>query len=86
MEIRGDVAGVMMDMTPQGTGPSSGGHNYDVGENLSTQFYANLADVLAASERPAITLSRARDVMAVLEAARDSNANGRTVTFSDYTG
>ncbi|NLE43793.1 MAG: Gfo/Idh/MocA family oxidoreductase [Chloroflexi bacterium] len=81
MQIRGTVSGVAMDLAPQDIGPSSGGRNYDVGEELSARFYEDLADALANDRPSEITAQRARDVMAVLEAARSSNASGQTVTL-----
>jgi predicted dehydrogenase len=82
MHIRGDVADIPMDLHPQDVGPSSGGRNYDVGEELSAQFYEDLAGALTGTHQPAITVKRARDVMVVLEAARRSSASGQTVELS----
>ena len=81
MHILGSVAGVEMDLSPQDVGPSSGGRNYDVGEELSTIFYEDLAEAISSGRPPAITAQRARDVMAILEGARESSASGRTVTL-----
>ena len=81
MRILGSVAGVEMDLSPQDVGPSSGGRNYDVGEELSAIFYADLAEAIASGRPPAITAQRARDVMAILEAARESSASGQTVAL-----
>jgi predicted dehydrogenase len=79
MRIRGTVADVAMDLLPQDVGPSSGGRAYDVGEELSAFFYEDLAEALASGRPPAIPAQRGRDVMAVLEAARQSNASGQTI-------
>ena len=80
MRIRGSVADVTMDLLTQGIGPSSGGRAYDVGDELSACFYGDLTEALITGRPPAITARRARDVMAVLDAARQSNANGQAVT------
>jgi predicted dehydrogenase len=79
MRIRGTISDVTMDLLPQGIGPSSGGRAYDVGEELSACFYGDLTEALTTGRPPAITAQRARDVMAILEAARQSNASGQTV-------
>ena len=79
MRIRRTEAGLPMDLVPQEIGPSSGGRNYDVGEDLSAQFYSDLSDALNAGRRPAVTAERARDIIAVLEAARRSDVLGQTV-------
>jgi predicted dehydrogenase len=81
MRIRGSVADVTMDLLPQDVGPSSGGRNYDVGEELSAFFYGDLAEALDTGRPPAITMQRARDVMAILEAARQSSASGQIVVL-----
>jgi scyllo-inositol 2-dehydrogenase (NADP+) len=81
MRIRRSLADLPVDVVPQAGGPSSGSRNYDVGDALSQAFYADLADALATNRPPAITAGRARDVMAVLEAARQSSAQGRTVAI-----
>jgi len=81
MHILGSVAGVEMDLSPQDVGPSSGGRNYDVGEELSAIFYEDLAEAISSGRPPAITAQRARDVMAILEGARESSASGQTVTL-----
>ena len=79
MRIRSTISDVTMDLLPQGIGPSSGGRAYDVGEELSACFYGDLTEALTTGRPPAITAQRARDVMAILEAARQSNASGQTV-------
>ena len=79
MHIRGVVSDIPMDLVPQGVGPSSGGRNYDVSEELSARFYEDLAEALTRNRPPAITAQRARDGMVVLDAARRSNACGHTV-------
>jgi len=68
-----------MDLTPQDVGPSSGSRSFDVGEELSAYFYGDLAEALKSGRPPAITMQRGRDVMAILEAARQSNQNRQTV-------
>ena len=42
-------------------------------------FYRDLAEALDTGRPPAITMHRARDVMAILEAARQSSASGQAV-------
>ena len=86
MRIRRTIAGVPTDLVPQAIGPSSGGRNYDVGEGLSELFYGDLAEALSAGRAPAITARRARDVMAILEAARLSNATGQVVALDPPEG
>jgi len=81
MRIRNTTTGMTMDLVPQDVGPSSGGRAYDVGEELSAFFYGDLAEALATGRPPAINAQRGRDVMAILEAARHSNATGQTVTL-----
>lgn len=78
-KIRGSFAGLDMDLYPREIGPSSGGKNYDVGDELSAAFYTDLAEALATGRPTAVTAVRAREVMAVIQAARDSNASGKTV-------
>jgi predicted dehydrogenase len=73
MRIRSTVAEMSVDMVPQDVGPSSGGRSYDVGDELSAQFYGDLAEALATGRPLAVTATRARNVMAILEAARRSN-------------
>ncbi len=79
MRISGSVAGLPAEVLPKGMGPSSGGRSYDVGDELSAQFYGDLADALGQNRPPAITVQRARNVMAILEAARLSHEESRTV-------
>ena len=82
MRLRRTMSGMPVDVLPQGVGPSSGGRNYDVGEELSALFYQDLAEALTTGRPPAITAKQARDVMAVLDAARRSDATGQTVNLS----
>ncbi len=79
MRIRGSVADIPVDMLPQDVGPSSGGRSYDVGDELSAQFYGDLADSLATGHPSAITAARARNVMLILEAARRSHEGKQTI-------
>lgn len=79
MRIRGVVAGLPVDLIPQDVGPSSAGRKFDVSDGLSETFYSDLSGVLQTGRQPEITAQHARDVMAVLEAARESNATGHTV-------
>jgi predicted dehydrogenase len=81
MQIRGTVAGMTMDLLPQGIGPSSGVRNYDVGEELSAFFYGDLAEALEAGRPPAVTMRRARDVMVILDAAHRSSESQETVAL-----
>ncbi|MEI6210366.1 MAG: Gfo/Idh/MocA family oxidoreductase [bacterium] len=82
MRVRGSVADIPVDILPRDVGPSSGGRSYDVGDELSAQFYGDLAEALAAGRPSAITAQRARDVMAILDAARQSHAENRTVAIA----
>jgi predicted dehydrogenase len=79
MQIRASVAGMPADLSPRGMGPSSGGQSYDVGDELSARFYGDLAEALTQRRPPAVTAARARNVMAILEAARHSDTEKRTV-------
>lgn len=79
MRIRSEAGDMPVDLIPHDIGPSSGGRNYDVGEELSALFYGDLAGALAEGRLSAVTMQRARDVMAVLEAARHSSATGEVV-------
>ena len=79
MRIRRSVADMPVEIVPQGMGASSGSHSFDVGEELSAWFYTDLAEAIANGRPPAISAQRGRNVMAILEAARQSNASGQTV-------
>ena len=79
MRIRSSVADMTMDLLPQDVGPSSGSQDYDVGEELSAFFYGDLAEALETGRPPAISAQRGRDVMYILEAARQSSESGQTV-------
>ena len=68
-----------MDLLPQDVGPSSGSQDYDVGEELSAFFYGDLAKALETGQPPAISAQRGRDIMYILEAARQSSKTGQTV-------
>jgi len=81
MRLRRSVADMPVEMVPQGMGTSSGSRNYDVGEELSACFYTDLAEAITTGRPPAITARRGRNVMAILEAARQSNASGQTVSL-----
>jgi predicted dehydrogenase len=79
MQIRTTMADMTMDLLPRDVGPSSGGQNYDVGEELSIFFYGDLLEALQTGRPPAISAKRGRDVMAILDAARQSSESGQTV-------
>jgi scyllo-inositol 2-dehydrogenase (NADP+) len=79
MRVSTQVAGAAADILPQDVGPSSGSRNLDVGEELSAQFYTDLRQAIETGRPPAITAARARDVVALLEAARESHALQQTV-------
>ena len=79
MRIRRSAGDVTVDLVPQGVSASSGTRDYDVGEELSAQFYRDLSEALSSGRAPAITAQRGRDVLAILEAARRSHAAGQTV-------
>jgi scyllo-inositol 2-dehydrogenase (NADP+) len=82
MQVRGTVADLPVDILPRGVGPSSGGQSYDVGDELSAQFYGDLAEALANGRPSAISAQRARDVMAILDAARRSQDENCTVVLA----
>jgi predicted dehydrogenase len=79
MRVRTQVAGAAADILPQDVGPSSGSCSMDVGEELSAQFYTDLRQAIETRRPPAITAARARDVVALLDAARESHALQQTV-------
>lgn len=79
MRIRSAVADLPVDLIPQDVAPSSGGRSYDVGDELSAQFYGDLAEALATGKPSAIPATRARNVMAILDAARRSHEERQTV-------
>lgn len=79
MQIRGTVGELPVDVVPRGVAPSSPGHKFDVSDGLSAMFYGDLFDALQNGRPPEITARRARNVMVVLEAARESNACGCTI-------
>ena len=83
MTLRTALAGMTVDVQPQGVAASSGGRNYDVGDDLSAQFYSNLADAIKKGSPLAISTERARDIIAVLEAARASHAGGTPVAIAE---
>ena len=86
MRIRRSMADMTVDLVPQGVAPSSGSVNYDVGEELSAYFYSDLAEALEKGRPPAITAQQGRDVIAILEAARRSNASGETIRLDPPKG
>jgi predicted dehydrogenase len=86
MRIRRSMDDVTVDLVPHEVGLSSGTRDYDVGEELSARFYANLSESLSTGRPPAITAQRGRDVMAILEAARRSAETGQTVRPNDPKG
>ncbi len=81
MRLRQEIAGVSVDSVPQGVAASSGSRNMDVGDELSQAYYADLGGVLQSGGSLTVTAQRARDVMAVLDAARRSHATGQAVTL-----
>jgi predicted dehydrogenase len=86
MRVRTEIAGAPADILPQDLGPSSGSRNLDVGEELSAQFYADLRLAIEGGRPPAITAARARDVVALLEAARESHARQQTIAVPASRG
>jgi scyllo-inositol 2-dehydrogenase (NADP+) len=79
MRVRTQVAGAPADILPRDVGPSSGSRSLDVGAELSAQFYADLRRAIEEGRPPAITAARARDVVALLDAARQSHARQQTI-------
>ena len=79
MRIRRSLADMPADIIPQGVGPSSGGRGMDVGEQLSACFYDDLQEALTKKRPSAITAQRARDVIAILETAREAHKTGQVV-------
>jgi len=86
MRIRTNLSGVTMELTPQDIKSSSGSRNMDVGEELSACFYNDLAEALHTGRPPAITAQRAREVMVILETARQSSKCGQTMLISTGIG
>jgi len=79
MRARKSVGSMVMDIVPQDPGSATAGRSMAVGEDLSVQFYTDLARALDAGTPPAITAAFARDVIALLEAARRSHETRATV-------
>ncbi len=79
MRIRSSEGGVATDSVPRQVGPSSGSRNYDVSEELSACFYADLAEAIETGRPPAINARRAREVMVLLEAARNAHQCNSTI-------
>jgi len=79
MRIRTTLSGVTMELIPQNIDPSSGSRNMDVDKELSTCFYNDLAEAIHTGRLPAITAQRAREVVVVLDAARQSSGSGQTI-------
>jgi predicted dehydrogenase len=82
MRIRTTLSDVLMELTPQDIGPSSGSRNMDVGEELSAFFYKDLAEAIRTDRSPAISAQRGRQVMTILEAARQSSKSGQTISLA----
>jgi predicted dehydrogenase len=61
-------------------GDSNVSKEFDVANDLSHLFYRDLAEAFGESRPPAIAARRARDVVAILDAARRSSETGQTVT------
>jgi len=80
MSINTSLCDMPVDISPQGAGPSSGQKGMDVGETLSENFYLDLARCITTGNKPTVTAERARDVIAILEAAREANKTGVCVT------
>jgi predicted dehydrogenase len=86
MRIRKSAGEVAMDVVPQDVGPSSGARGMEVVDELSARFYCDLAEAMAMDRPPAITATCARDVIAVLDAARQSHLSGQVVSLSKPRG
>jgi predicted dehydrogenase len=84
MHIHTAIEDMAVDISPQNMGPSSTGKNYDVGEELSACFYEDLSMAIEANCTPAVSMVRARDVMAVLEAAKESARLGGGISLRQY--
>jgi predicted dehydrogenase len=81
MQIRTTAGDIPINVFPQASQMDSAVSDYDVGEELSFQFYDNLAQAIAASGQLTITAERARDVMVILESARQSHASNQQVSL-----
>jgi scyllo-inositol 2-dehydrogenase (NADP+) len=79
MHVRRTVDGLTMDLAPQSVSPASGARSMDVSDTLSAHFYGDLREVLASGRRPEIPVERARDAIAIIEAARRSSTIGQAV-------
>jgi predicted dehydrogenase len=86
MRIRRTVSGVDMDMRPQGEADASSGRSMAVDDQLSRRFYQNLACVLTMGGQPEVPIERARDVIALIDAGRQSIAQGRTIAPAEARG
>jgi predicted dehydrogenase len=81
MRVHTSLSGVTTELTPLSIGPSSGNRNMDVSEELSICFYSDLAEAINTNRSPAISMQRVRDVMAVLEAARQASRIGQVINL-----
>jgi len=79
MRVRRSFGSVEMDLTPLAARPNGVSRHYDVDKDLSAVFYADLAEALVQGRPPAIPAVRGRNITAILEAARLSSAEGRTI-------
>ncbi len=82
MQVRRTMGGMVVDVAPLDIESATAGKSMAVGEDLSVQFYTDLQRALADGAKPTITGEFARDIIAVLEAARQSHETGNTVALA----
>ncbi len=68
-----------VDLPPQALPPNVEGRGMDAWLLPVACFYDDLAEALGRGQPPAVTAARARDVMAILDAARRSHETGQVV-------
>ena len=86
IRIRATIGGTITDLTPQAAGPTSAARSMEVSDALSAHFYADLREVLATGRRAEVPVTRARDAIAIMDAARRSAAIGQAVAPAQPRG
>ncbi len=79
MRFVGLVDGKEEEFEPKPASEGDGLESFGVDTELTTRFYTDLYDALTLGSEPAIKASFARNVMAVLESARESSKESQTI-------
>lgn len=79
MRFKGLIDGSESEFEPKPASEGDGLESFGVDAVLTARFYTDLYDALTRGSEPAIKASFARNVMAVLEAARKSSREGQTI-------